>query len=213
MGAFDHILTTRDELRTLYREPHPLAVRKKLDHIDPSSRRFIEAAPFCLVSTADAEGRCDVSPRGGPPGFVRCLDERRLALPDLSGNNLLDTLENVLANPHTGLLFVLPGRDETLRVEGTAHVTTDPGVLGLWDGELRRPKVAIGIEVGEVFAHCAKAFRRAEVWDPSTWDRYRDAPAACELLVEGLGLDVDREAMRADLEAGYARDLRREREV
>jgi PPOX class probable FMN-dependent enzyme len=213
MAAFAQPITSRDELRSIYREPSALVQRKKLDHLDRSARAFVAASPFCLLATADAAGRCDVSPRGGPAGFVRSLDERRLALPDLSGNNLLDTLENILANPHVGVLFVLPGRDETLRVEGEATLTTDPGVLAAWDGELRRPKVAIGVEVGEVFIHCAKSFRRGQVWEPASWASYADAPDACELLVEGLGLEATVEEVRASLEKGYAHDLEAERVV
>jgi len=210
MTAFAQTLTGRDELRALYREPSALVKRKKIDHIDASVRAFVEAAPFCLLATANAAGRCDVSPRGGPAGFVRVLDEHRLALPDLSGNNLLDSLENILANPHVGLLFVLPGRDETLRLEGEAALTTDPEVLASWDGELRRPKLAIGVEVGEAFVHCAKSFRRAGVWDVETWAGYAGAPDACQLLVEGMALEISAAQLRVDLEKGYSHDLEAE---
>jgi PPOX class probable FMN-dependent enzyme len=211
MAAFEQTVVTRDELRTLYREPSPAITRKKLDHLDASARAFIAAAPFCLLATSDGGGRCDVSPRGGPPGFVRTLDHKRLVLPDLSGNNILDSLENILANPHVGLLFVLPGRDETLRLEGPATLTTDPELLSLWDGELRRPKVAIGVEVGQQYIHCAKSFRRGQVWDVASWERHASAPDVCTLLVEGLGLDVTAEQVRANLERSYATDLEAER--
>ncbi len=151
------------------------------------------------------------SHRGGPPGFVRTLDQHRLVIPDLSGNNLLDSLQNVMANAHAGLLFVIPGRDETLRVEGDACLTTDPEVLSLWDDELRAPRVAIGIRVRTVYIHCAKSFRRGRVWDPASWAELADAPDACALLVEQVGLDVDPAVIRQNLEAGYAKDLREER--
>ena len=130
---FDHVLTTVDELRELYRQPSRLVQGKKVGTLDDATRTFIAASPFVLLATAAADGSCDVSPRGGPPGFVRALDDRRLALPDLSGNNLLDSLVNLTSNPHVGLLFLLPGRDETLRVDGRAWVTVDPTVLELWD--------------------------------------------------------------------------------
>ncbi|MPY92849.1 MAG: pyridoxamine 5'-phosphate oxidase family protein [Acidimicrobiia bacterium] len=213
MARFAQTLSGRDELRALYREPSALVQRKKLDHLDATARAFVAASPFCLMATSNAEGRCDVSPRGGPAGFVRALDEHRLALPDLSGNNLLDSLENIVDNPHVGMLFVLPGRDETLRVEGNAVLTTDPEVLASWDGELRRPKVAIGVEVGEAFVHCAKSFRRGQVWDAGSWAGHAGAPDACVLLVEGLGLDATAEEVRASLEKGYAHDLEAERTV
>ncbi len=213
MAAFRNTVVDRDELRTIYRQPSPGVQRKKIDHVDAGARAFIAAAPFCLVATSSSEGRCDVSPRGGPAGFVRVLDEKRLAIPDLSGNNLLDSLENMLGNPHIGLLFVLPGRDETLRLEGRASLTTDPEVLSLWDGELRRPRLAVGVEVGEVYIHCAKSFRRAEVWDATTWDRYTSAPDVCELVIDAMKLDVTVDAVRADLEKAYLRDLTDERDI
>lgn len=213
MAAFAHSLSSRDELRALYREPSSVVRRKKLDHLDGGARAFVAASPFCLLATSDGAGRCDVSPRGGPAGFVRTLDEHRLALPDLSGNNLLDSLENILANPHVGLLFVLPGRDETLRVEGRAVLTTDPEVLSAWDGELRRPKVAIGVEVGEAYIHCAKSFRRGLVWDVASWELHAGAPDACQLLVDGLGLDSTVEEVRNGLERAYRHDLETERAI
>jgi PPOX class probable FMN-dependent enzyme len=202
---FGAVVASETELRGMYREPSSLVQRKKAPQIDDAARRLIAASPFCLVATADAEGHCDVSPRGGPPGFVRTLDERRLAIPDLSGNNLLDSLTNVVNNPHVGLLFVIPGRDETLRAEGRACLTTDPKILALWDDELRRPRVAIGVEINTVFVHCAKSFRRGRVWDVGSWAEL-DAPDTCEVLGEQFGFEPTDE-IRAGFEASYARDL------
>ncbi len=162
------------------------------------------------MATSAADGTCDVSPRGGPPGFVRVLDGQRLALPDLSGNNLLDSLINLTSNGHVGLLFLIPGRDETLRVEGRAWITVDPGVLGLWDAELARPKTAIGVEVQHAFIHCAKSFRRGRVWDVRLWAELTGAPDACEVLISHVGLDADPAEIRASLEETYARDLAEE---
>ncbi|MBA2282109.1 MAG: pyridoxamine 5'-phosphate oxidase family protein [Actinomycetota bacterium] len=209
---FSAVVADQAELRRLYRNPPEVLLKKKVERIDAATAAFIATAPFCLLATADADGRCDVSPRGGPPGFVRVLDGRRLALPDLSGNNILDSLTNVLANPHVGLLFVVPGRDETLRLEGNACLTTDPDVLGLWDDELRTPKVAIGIELTTAYIHCAKSFRRGKVWDPASWAALDAlAPDACAILVDNLGLDLDPALIRADLEKGYEADLTGER--
>ena len=208
--AFTAVVGSEDELRTIYRQPHELVLKKKVPRIDDAARRYIEGAPFCLLATSDGEGRCDVSPRGGPPGFVKVLDETRLAIPDLSGNNILDSLTNVVANGHVGLLFVLPGRDETLRVEGRACLSTDPEILVRWDDELRRPSLAIGVEVLSAYIHCAKAFRRGRVWDADSWAEL-SAPDVCEVLVENMGLDLPPEAIRADLEAGYEESLAEER--
>src|SRR3954452_17004605 len=120
MHAFSEIVESLEHLRTIYREPGPMVKAKKAGRVDDAVRGFIAGSPFCLLATSDADGNCDVSPRGGPPGFVHVLDDTRLAIPDLSGNNLLDSLTNTVANPHVGLLFPIPGRDETLRVEGRA---------------------------------------------------------------------------------------------
>jgi len=204
------VITSVDELRELYSRPHDLVRRKKIDRLDDGCRAVIAAAPLVLVGTSGPAGGCEVSPRGGPPGFVRALDERRLAIPDLSGNNLLDTITNIVANPHVGLLFVLPGRDETLRVNGRAWLVTDDDVLDGFTAELRRPKAAIGVEVVDAFVHCAKSFRRGQVWDPASWAP-DVAPSAAELRTCHIQLDATPEQLAADLEKGYARDLAAER--
>ena len=207
---FDHVLTTEEEVRELYRHPHELVRRKKIDQLDDGCRAVIAATPLVLVATSAPDGSCDVSPRGGPPGFVQVLDDHRLAIPDLSGNNLLDSITNLVANPHVGLLFVLPGRDETLRVDGQAWLTTDPTVLDGFTAELKRPKAAIGVAVEHAFIHCAKSFRRGQVWDPATWAP-DGAPSAAELLTCHIQLEATAEQLAADLEAGYAHDLAAER--
>jgi PPOX class probable FMN-dependent enzyme len=211
MSGFEQTIEHLEELRARYRDPSPVVQRKKVPRVDDAARRFIARSPFCLLATADSAGRADVSPRGGPPGFVRTLDDRRLVIPDLSGNNLLDSLTNIVENPHAGLLFVVPGRDETLRVEGDACLTTDPNVLACWDDELRRPRVAIGVTVATVYIHCAKSFRRGRVWDPQSWTELADAPDICEVIIEQIGLGAEPEVVRRDLEAGYAHDLTAER--
>jgi PPOX class probable FMN-dependent enzyme len=207
MAAFSHVLGSVDELRALYRQPSKLVQSKKVPRLDEVTQRFIAASPFCLLATASADGTCDVSPKGGPPGFVKVLDERRVALPDLNGNNLIDSLCNIVANGHAGLLLLVPGHDETLRIDGRAAVTTDPEVLGRWDDELRRPKVAIGIEVEAAFIHCAKAFRRGKVWDPASWPAEGGAPDGCDLIVSHLALEQTAQELRAGFEEGYRRQL------
>lgn len=209
-APFEQVITTVDELRQLYRHPSDLVRRKKIDRLDDGCRAVIAAAPLVLVATARADGGCEVSPRGGPAGFVQVLDEQRLAIPDLNGNNLLDTITNIVVNPHVGLLFVLPGRDETLRVNGRAWLVTDDDVLDGFTAELRRPKAAIGVEVVDAFVHCAKSFRRGQVWDPASWTP-DVAPSAAELLTCHIQLDATPDQLAADLEAGYARDLAADR--
>src|SRR5271166_6284472 len=144
--GFDAVLTTETELRDLYRMPGSV-VEKVLGRLDQHARTFIEAAPFVLVGTASLDGTGDVSPKGGPPGFVVVLDDQRLAIPDLAGNNLLDSITNIVAGSGIGLLFLVPGVDETLRVNGYASITTDPEVLDACAVRGRRPKAAIGVTV------------------------------------------------------------------
>lgn len=199
------------ELRALYREPSRLVQTKKRPVIDHRSRAFVELSPFVLVATADAAGGVDVSPRGGAPGFVRVLDEHHVAVPDLNGNNLIDSLRNVVESGHAGLLFVVPGNDETLRLNGAAWVTTDSELLDSFAAEIRRPKVALVVRADEVFVHCAKAFRRGRVWDPSAWADLAAAPGLEQIVcAQGL-VDADPELVRADLERGYAADLEADR--
>jgi uncharacterized protein len=209
-APFENVISSLDALRELYREPSVLVRRKKISRLDDGCRAVIGAAPLVFVATSRPDGGCEVSPRGGPPGFVQVLDEQRLAIPDLSGNNLLDTINNIVLNPHAGLLFVLPGRDETLRVNGRAWLTTEEALLDGFTAELRRPKAAIGVEVVDAFVHCAKSFRRGQVWDPSSWAPDA-APSAAELLTCHFDIDVTPAQMAANLEQGYARDLAAER--
>jgi PPOX class probable FMN-dependent enzyme len=207
MAAFSHVVGSVDELRDLYRQPSKLVQAKKVPRLDEVTQRFIAASPFCLLATANADGSCDVSPKGGPPGFVKVIDERRIALPDLNGNNLIDSLCNIVTNGHAGLLLLVPGHDETLRIDGAAAVITDPDVLGRWDDELRRPKVAVGIEVEAAFIHCAKAFRRGKVWQPESWPAEGGAPDGCDLIVSHLALEQTAQELRAGFEEGYRKSL------
>ena len=158
------------------------------------------------MATADRAGHCDVSPRGGPPGFVQVLDRDRIAIPDLNGNNLLDSLRNIVSNPNVGLIFVLPGRYETLRIAGRAWITTDPVVLDGFTTELRRPKTAIGVAVDEVFMHCAKAFRRGRVWDPASWEEAGGLGPVEQLRCQ-FGIETPLDELIAQFEKGYAADL------
>jgi uncharacterized protein len=201
-------IETVEELRALYREPSQLVKNKLKASLDEVSRRFIERCPFVLVGTMGADGRLDVSPRGGPAGFLRVLSDGAIAIPDLNGNNLIDTLRAVVETGAASLLFVLPGRDETLRVNGPAFVTADPDLLCGFTQELRVPKSAIVVETAEVFVHCAKAFRRADVWNPQSWVAFADAPDAADILRCQLDLpDESEQKLRESLERSYAEGL------
>ncbi len=206
--GFDAVLTTEAELRDLYRMPGNV-VEKVLGHLDQHARTFIEAAPFVLVGTASPDGTGDVSPKGGPPGFVVVLDDQRLVIPDLAGNNLLDSITNIVAGSGIGLLFLVPGVDETLRVNGHACITNDPAVLDACAVKDRRPKVAIGVTVTQQYMHCAKAFRRSELWNPQTWPDRSTLPSLGCIIGDQVATlrEIPAEKIDESLEANYAATL------
>jgi PPOX class probable FMN-dependent enzyme len=200
---FDHAITDVSALRSEYHEPGEGVLRKAIDHIDDGARSFIARSPFVVVATF-GPGGADASPRGGPPGFVRVLDEHRLALGDLAGNNRLDTYANVVERPDLALIFLVPEVGETLRVNGRGTLTRDPDVRAATAIDGRVPRVALGIDVHECFIHCAKAFRRSGLWDPGSWPRAGAAPSAAAILKEHIGIDAPAEVIAADLEEAYA---------
>ncbi|QGG95082.1 MSMEG_1061 family FMN-dependent PPOX-type flavoprotein [Actinomarinicola tropica] len=200
---FDHAITTQEQLRERYGDTPEIVLRKIVDRIDDGARGFIAASPFFVLATSSPTGT-DASPRGGPPGFVAVLDEHRVAFGDLSGNRILDSFSNLVAEPQVGLLFTIPGVDETLRLNGRATLTTDPDVLAACAIDGRTPKVAVGIDVEQVYIHCAKAFRRSGLWDPSSWLDPADHPNAACILRDHMELEVDPQLIEDDLERGYA---------
>ncbi|HXE45257.1 MAG TPA: MSMEG_1061 family FMN-dependent PPOX-type flavoprotein [Conexibacter sp.] len=197
----------RDEaqLREHYEQPLERAVRKELTHLDEMARRLIAVAPIVLVASHDAQGRCDVTPRGGQRGFVTVLDDDHLAIPDATGNNRLDTLRNVVATGCAGLIFLIPGRDQTLRVNGAACITAQPVVLARLAPVGKPPKTAIVVRAQEVFTHCPKAFVRSRLWDPATWPAPQDQPSPAEVSHAHLR---DPALTAADVERQQAESLR-----
>ena len=159
-------ITSQAELREAYREPAPRAQQKVLDHIDRHARDFIALSPFCVISSLGTDGRQDTSPRGDPPGFVAVLDERTLLIPDRPGNNQVDSLQNVLAHPAVGLLFLVPGMNETLRVSGRAEIVTDEALLAPLTVDRKAPLSGLRITVEEAFLHCGRSLIRSRLWDP-----------------------------------------------
>ena len=210
LPAREFLVSSDEQLAEMYRAPSRLVAAKKTAVLDEASVGILARSPFVLLATSGADSGLDVSPRGGPAGFVRVLDDRHVAIPDLNGNNLIDSLRAVVATGRAGLLAVVPGKDETLRINGSAWVTTDPGVLDLWNDELRRPSTAIVVRADEVFMHCAKAFRRGRVWDPASWEELADAPDGLDVL-NAQGLVAANDAVTRDfLEQNYADDLARD---
>ncbi len=206
---FREIVASDTELRELYRHPSSMVKAKVLGELDNHARTFIEHSPFVLIGTSARDGTADVSPKGGPPGFVVVLDDGHLAIPDLAGNNLLDSIGNIVNGSGIGLLFLIPGVDETLRVNGHACLTTDAEVLDACAVKDRRPKAAIGVTVVEQFMHCAKAFRRSELWSPGTWPDRASLPTLGCIIKDQIPAvgDVDVAAIDASLEQDYAKTL------
>jgi uncharacterized protein len=197
-----------DELLTLYREPSSLVTGKIKPQLDPVSTAFVQHCPFVLIATRGADGRLDVSPRGGPPGFIRVLENGAIAIPDLNGNNLVDSLRGVVETGEVGMIFVMPGQTETLRVNGAAYVSIDPELLGGFTTELKTPKCAIVVEPSQVFIHCAKAFRRGKVWDSDTWESHTEGiPDAIDILSCQLEFPDGGAALREHAEAAYQAEL------
>lgn len=159
-------ITNQSELRTSYREPNERAHQKVLDRLDKHSRDFIAMSPLCIISSFGADGLADTSPRGDPPGFVATPDEKTLLIPDRPGNNQVDSLQNVIVNPQVGLLFLVPGMNETLRVSGRADIVTDEELLARMSMKGRPPLSILRVTVEEAFLHCGRALIRSRAWEP-----------------------------------------------
>jgi PPOX class probable FMN-dependent enzyme len=182
MNPFEHVVTSEHELREIVGVPGARAVRKERAALDVHCREFIARSPLLLLATSGADGRCDVSPKGDAPGFVLVLDEHRLVIPDRPGNKRLDGMLNLISNPHVGLLFIVPGREETLRVNGRAYITRDPELLQRSAIQGKTPLLAIGVDVEQCFLHCAKAFLRSHVWAPDQWPPRDALPSLARVL-------------------------------
>src|SRR6185503_14840889 len=208
MTAFRMPVTTEAELRTLIGgDPSPLALAKEQSRLDVHCQNFIARSPFVLVATSNAAGRCDVSPKGDAPGFVVVLDEHRLVIPDRPGNKRLDGMRNLLQNPHIGLIFLIPGMEETLRVNGRGSIVRDAELLARCEVRGKVPSLGIGVEVEEAFIHCAKAFKRSGLWEPERWPNLEEMPSAAQMLLDHTRAGVTVEQMNDRLEEGYRKNL------
>ena len=163
------VLNSNEDLREVIGEKFPGLEEKNIDHIDDFAREFIERSPFLVMSTSDKDGRCDASPKGDAPGFVEILDEKTVVIPDRPGNKLAYGHENILSNPHIGLLFCIPGTSETLRVNGRAELDSSPELLEKLAARGKPAVLAIRVTVQECFFHCGKAFIRSDLWKPEAW--------------------------------------------
>lgn len=201
-----HTIDSLDALRALYAQPVERALRKQMAALDAHARRFIALSPFAVLSTSDAQGRLDASPRGGAPGFVQVDDEGALLLPDSPGNNRLDSLQNIVAHGQAGLLFLVPGVDETLRVNGPAVLSTDPALLSRCADDRRAPKLVIRVQVREAYLHCAKALMRSRLWADATRVERSALPTMNQMIRDQIGGDGPVESQE-DMVRRYAADL------
>jgi len=197
----DHL----EGLRSHYKAPTPRALAKQIPALESHSRKFISLSPFCVIATGDGSG-LDASPRGGPPGFVRVVDDNTLWLPDSPGNNRLDSMSNLLANEQIGMLFLVPGVDETLRVNGTARLRTDDECLDAMNDERRRPRVVIEVAVQWVYLHCAKALMRSKLWSDEVRVERSVLPTIGQMINDQTGNAGPAED-QATMLARYAKDL------
>jgi PPOX class probable FMN-dependent enzyme len=203
------MISAEDALRSTLGEPSDLVRSKVSDRLNELTRQFVGRSPFLCLATSGADGSCDVSPRGDPPGFVKVLDDRTLLLPDRPGNRLADSHRNVLQNPHVALLFVVPGVTDTFRVNGRASIVDDAEILAQCEVEGKVPKLGMLIEVEEAYTHCSKAFLRSQLWDPERFIDRSELPSPGALLkasgvpVEPAQYDVEREERYEKREGFY----------
>ncbi|MEO4001221.1 pyridoxamine 5'-phosphate oxidase family protein [Mesorhizobium sp. CAU 1732] len=200
-------ITTHEALRTHYKQPGDGAVRKQLPTLDHHSKSFIARSPFVLIGTSDDAGNADVTPKGDKPGFVAVLDDTTLAIPDRPGNNRLDTWENLLVNPAIGLLFLIPGMNETLRVNGTARITADETLRTRFAIDGKLPISVLIVTVKAAYMHCAKAFMRSDLWKPDTWPERSSMPTLGEILRDQLALADTAASVDANLDEAYKKTL------
>jgi uncharacterized protein len=202
-------ITDEQSLRSLFDATHTLALQKCMTSLDKHAQAFIRRSPFLCIGTQNLDGKADVSPRGDPVGFVQILDQHTLAIPDRPGNNRLDTHVNILANPCVGLLFIIPGFDDTLRVNGQASLVNDPEILENMSVDGRIPKLAIVVRVSEVFIHCAKAFRRSHLWNPDHFQDRGEMPSLMKIILDqSTGAPSDDDEMRK-LDDGLEEDYKK----
>ncbi|MCR5857080.1 pyridoxamine 5'-phosphate oxidase family protein [Mesorhizobium sp. J428] len=200
-------ITSREELRSVYKPASEGSLRKELKALDSHAASFIGRSPFVLIGTTDGKGHADVTPKGDRPGFVAVLDNRTIAIPDRPGNNRLDTLENLLEEPAIGLLFLIPGMDETLRINGKAKITADDALRARFEVDGKLPQAVIVVTVEATYMHCAKAFMRSQLWHPESWPDRKSLPTLGQILKDQLALDQSAEAMDLWLDDAYAKSM------
>ena len=200
MQQFSDVITTREQLRSVIDEPSELVTRKVISSLDKHCGVFISRSPFVLIATADASGNMDVSPKGDPVGFVKILDNTTLAIPDRPGNARADSMENILQNPKIALIFMIPGKSETLRVSGEACIVRDEQLRNSMAVKSRSPELVIVVDVKEAFFHCSKCILRSKLWKPKEWPDLDGLPRLAETMVDAGKLEISEEEMHRIVE-------------
>ncbi|AKL96025.1 pyridoxine 5'-phosphate oxidase-like protein [Clostridium aceticum] len=190
-------VSTKEELRELIGEPHELVIKKSVSILDDQCKRFISMSPLLFLSTSDAEGKCDVSPRGDQAGSVIILNKHQLVIPDRPGNKRQDSNLNILSNPHVGLIFIIPGLEEVLRINGRAMLIKDKEILNKMALKGNIPLLGIGVDVEECFVHCSRPLKESNIWKPETWQTPETLPSASEIFHAHLkinGVELKKES-------------------
>ncbi|EJL43190.1 phosphohydrolase [Brevibacillus agri] len=187
-GIFREVVTSEEQLRETFGVPSPLVQNKSISQLDEHCRNYIAQSPFLIISTADEKGNCDASPRGDAPGFVHIIDDRHLVIPERPGNKRMDSITNILVNPHIGLIFLIPTLEETLRINGRACVIQDQDILEKMAVKGKVPALGIGVQVEECYVHCAKAFMRSGLWKPDKWPEAGTTPNIAKMLADHVKL-------------------------
>lgn len=200
-------ITSKEELRARYGETSERARLKEMRALDHHARNFIVHSPFVLIGSQDAEGRADVTPKGDKPGFVAVLDDATIVIPDRPGNNRLDTWENLLSNPAVGLLFMIPGMNETLRINGKGRLTADAALRERFAVDGKLPITVLVVTVEACYMHCAKAFMRSQLWKPETWPDRSTLPTLGQILADQIAINQSGAEVDKSLAEAYARTM------
>ena len=204
---FEEIVRSEEALRQVVGAPVERSVRKEIRRLDAHCRALIAASPFVLIASGDASGRMDASPKGDEPGFVRVLDDETLAIPDRPGNRRADTFTNVLGNPGVGLLFLIPGKLETLRVNGRARIVRDAALRESMAVRGKAPQLVLVVDVEQAFIHCGKCMIRSRLWQPEAWPDASALPSQAQCLVDHGGLAESVGEVQASIERSRAENL------
>lgn len=197
---FTDVVASEDRLREVIGAPIPRSLQKEITHLDVHCRALIAKSPFVLIASSDASGRMDVSPKGDPAGFVQVLDDQTLAIPDRPGNRRADTFSNVLQNPGVGLIFLIPGKLETLRVNGRARIVRDPGLRERMAVKGKTPELALVVSVEQAFIHCGKCMIRSQLWERDSWPDVEELPSQAQCLVDHGKLRETVEEVQSSIE-------------